>query len=106
MAPFQVPCSKEAAEDDAYNMDFVNNTDTLAEGKIPDAVPQETLNGSPSPAATVLPQFHRLHRRIHFGRIPDFHPQSPMPCTQMLTTQYRTRRPPEKSPSQTIRHAL
>jgi hypothetical protein len=55
MAPSQVPCLKEAAEDDAYNMDFVNNNDILADGKTPDAMPQETLNGSPTPAATVLP---------------------------------------------------
>jgi hypothetical protein len=55
MAPSQVPCSKEAVEDDAYNMDFVCNTDTLEEGKTLDAMPQETLNGSPSPAATILP---------------------------------------------------
>jgi hypothetical protein len=55
MAPSQVPCLKEAAEDDAYNMDFVSNIDTLVEGKTLDAMPQETLNGSPSPTAIVLP---------------------------------------------------
>jgi hypothetical protein len=49
MAPSQVPCLKEAAEDDAYNMD------SLVEGKTLDAMPQETLNGSPSPTAIVLP---------------------------------------------------
>jgi hypothetical protein len=88
MAPSQVPCSKEATEDDAYNMDFVSNTDTLAEDKTPDAVPQETLKLMATRPLQPLfyLQFHRLRRRIRFGRIPNFHPKSQMLCTRMSTT--------------------
>jgi hypothetical protein len=56
LAPSQVPCAKEVADDDAYNMDFISNTNTQVVGKIPDIAPQGTLNRRLSTATSLVPQ--------------------------------------------------
>jgi hypothetical protein len=56
LPPSQVPCTQEAADDDAYNMDFNSNTDTEVVGKTVDVAPLGTLKAKPSTAAIPVPE--------------------------------------------------